>query len=570
MTRQLPPLPKRFRPVTRRLASEDGGMIMVMTLIVMFIVVALITVIFTEGMDAMPLARQAQNYQAALQAAESGVQDYINRLDNNTSYYLNLYDSSNPAMENDTSGTPQWTSWAPVSGTSVGEWYRYYVNSQNTAKNGIAYLTVSGAAGQNPATSPNYSVRTISVGISLSGFTSFLYFTDFEIDDPNIVSGFSGPRVNGSNLTYTQDCVYHAWQYNSYTGGYGPDPNYCGGYAIDFVPEDTLDGPIFSNDEFHICGAASFPQGATSAYDQGTANNTANNTSYGNPGSYVSACAGTPNFGGTPPQPAGGSDEPFPATNTNLENNLAASNDGGGCAYAGPVGIVFNNTGTMTVTIPSGASFDSSVLSSSWSVSGCGPTSPGTATVNLPPNGLIYDENPSGCATATCEADVYVSGSVGGQVTVGSQNNITLTGSLKDADNMTGTDIIGLSATNYIVLPDSKSYQLGSTTRTLSSVGAITIQAAMVALDHSFWLPGWASDGVQGQLTLQGSIAQEYRGPVGAHSGTTLVDGYSKMYTYDTRLRYLQPPYFTSPTLPNWTQSSFAECNPTPTPTTNC
>jgi hypothetical protein len=449
----------------------------------------------------------------------------------------------------------------------VGEWYRYYVNSQNTAKTGIVYLTVSGAAGQNPTASPNYSVRTISVGISLSGFTSFLYFTDFEIDDPNIVSGFSGPNYNGSPLTYTQDCVYHAWQYNSFTKGYGPDPNYCGNYAIDFVPQDTLNGPVFSNDEFHICGAANFPQGAQSAYDQGTTNSTAGITSYGNPGSYVSACAGTPTFGGTPPQPADGSDEPFPATNTSLESDLATTNDGGGCAYAGPVGIAFNKaTPTMTVTIPSG----SSVLSSSYSVSGCGPASAGSATVNLPPNGLIYDENPSGCSSSTCDANAYVGGYVDGQVTVGSQNNITITGNLEDADNMAGTDIIGLSATNYIDLQDSTTYQLGSQTKKASNMGAIIIQAAMVALDHSFWLPGWASDGVQGQLTIQGSIAQEYRGPVGAHNGTTLVDGYSKMYSYDTRLRFLQPPYFTSPTLPNWTQSSFAECNPTSTPTTNC
>ena len=271
-------------------------MIMVMTLIVMLIVVSLITVIFTQGIQSLPLARQSQDYQAALQAADSGVQDYINRLDNNTSYYLNQYDSSNPAMENDTTGTPKWTSWAAVSGTSAGEWYRYTVNSANTARNGIVYLTVTGAAGQNPATSTNYTVRTVSVGISLSGFTSFLYFTDYEVDDPTIVSGFSGPRVGGTNLTYTQDCLYHAWQYNANTGGYGPDPNYCGNYAIDFVPQDTLNGPVFSNDEFHICGAANFPQPVHSAYDEGTANSTAGSTSYGNPGTYVSACAGTPNL----------------------------------------------------------------------------------------------------------------------------------------------------------------------------------------------------------------------------------------------------------------------------------
>ncbi len=555
-------------------------MALVITIIVMFVIVTLITVIFNQGIQALPLARQSQDFQAALQAAESGVQDYINRLDNNTAYYLSQYDSANPALENDTSGTPTWTTWAAVAGTNVSEWYRYAVNSKNTAKTGIVYLTVSGAAGQNPATSKSYTVRTIKEGITLSGFTSFLYFTDFEIDSFPIATAQTGI----SQTTWSQDCYFHAWAYNSESKGYGPDPSNCS-YAIDFVPADTLNGPIFSNDEFHICGAASFPQGATSAYDQGTAASVAGSYSYGNPGSYVTpaGCSGTPTFGGTGTQPAGGAYEVFPPTNQTMENDLATTNDGGGCAYAGPVGIVFNNTGTMTVTLPFGNAYKSSVLSSSWSTSGCGTnptaTANGVATVNLPPNGLIYDENPSGCASTTCYANAYVSGAVNGQVTVGSQTDITLTGNLTDADSMAGNDMIGLSAGDDIVLPDSKTYQLGSQSRTLSAVCNLTIDAAMVALTDSLFLPGWSSDSsgcaspttALGTLNINGSIAQEYRGPVGAHSGGTLVDGYGKDYTYDSRLKFQQPPYFTSPTLPNWVDSSFAECNATSAPaSTTC
>jgi len=100
----------------------------------------------------------------------------------------------------------------------------------------------------------------------------------------------------------------------------------------------------------------------------------------------------------------------------------------------------------------------------------------------------------------------------------------------------------------------------------------------MVALDHSMWLPGWGTDNsgcagtsTLGTLNLNGSIAQEFRGPVGAHQGSTLVDGYGKDYTYDSRLKFQQPPYFTSPTLPNWIESKFTECNATSTPTaTTC
>ncbi len=62
-----------------------------------------------------------------------------------------------------------------------------------------------------------------------------------------------------------------------------------------------------------------------------------------------------------------------------------------------------------------------------------------------------------------CDANASVSGYVKGQVTVGSDNNITITGNLEDADNMTGTDIVGLSAANNIILPDRRA-PAGSTT----------------------------------------------------------------------------------------------------------
>jgi Tfp pilus assembly protein PilX len=566
-TPQPRPRPALLTVLRGRLAGArhegDRGIALLMTVIVMFIVVILITVVFNEGIQTLPLASGAQNYQNALQAAEAGVQDYINRLDTNSTYYTQTADSTNPALA---PSSGKWTSWAALPGGSVtNEWFRYAVNSVKTAQTGIVYLTVTGAAGQNPTNSgARYAARTIKVGISLSGFTSFLYFTDYEVDDPAIVSSFSGP----GRETYTQDCLFHAWQYNTYTHGYGPDPNYCTGYAIDFVPSDTLDGPVFSNDEFRICGAASFPEGATSAYDQGTGASSgsgAGSTSYGNAGTYIdpAGCTGTPTFGGAGTQPAGGADEPFPATNTSLENDLATSNQGGGCAYTGPVVIQFNTsgtTGTMTVTLPTG---------SSASPASCAGTKANTATtVSLPPNGLIYDENPSGCASSSCEADVYVSGTVTGQVTVGSQNNITISGNLLDSGGVSGSNIIGLTATNYIVLPDSNSTN-PVTGKALSTVSGLQIDAAMVALNHSMWLPGWSSDSTLGSLQITGSIAQEYRGPVGAHNGNTLTNGYGKDYVYDSRLKYEQPPYFTSPTLPTWSQASFAECAATATPATS-
>lgn len=531
--------------MVRRPVGDERGFAMIMTVVVLMIVTVLLTVIFDQGIQGLPLARNAQDYQAALQAANAGVEDYINRLDNNTTYYtLGNSDPGNPALENGAT----WTTWAPVPGTTVNEWFRYSVNNSSAARTGVVYLTVTGAAGQYPGTKGNhYADRTIKDALRISGFTSFLYYTDYEIEDPTI-SGLSS------------SCILHAWEYNPATGGYGPDPNRCSSETIYFVGQpgvqDGLHGAAFSNDEFHICGNPAFPSGATSAYDQATSLSVAGTSSYGGPGSYYSdgSCINSPTFG-TPPgcqtpctQPQGAPDSPFPATNTSLKSDIPASNSGGGCAYIGPITVNLNvvaGVGKMTVTLANGSKIDSSITPSGLTCTG--------SNIALPPNGLLYDENGTGSNGA---ANVTVSGTLAGQLTVGSQTNVTVAGNLIYNGGLTGTDMMGLSATNDIVInPPTKN---------------LTIDAAMVALDDSIYVYNWAGIPAEGTLSVNGSMAQKYRGPVGtfnvSNGQAQIASGYDKNYVYDSRLQYEQPPYFTSPTLPNWTKAAFSECNATVTP----
>ena len=49
-------------------------------------------------------------------------------------------------------------------------------------------------------------------------------------------------------------------------------------------------------------------------------------------------------------------------------------------------------------------------------------------------------------------------------------------------------------------------------------------------------------------LTVNGAIAQKYRGAV----GTTGSTGFTKNYNYDDRLRYRSPPYFLEPVAASW------------------
>jgi hypothetical protein len=80
-----------------------------------------------------------------------------------------------------------------------------------------------------------------------------------------------------------------------------------------------------------------------------------------------------------------------------------------------------------------------------------------------------------------------------------------------------------------------------------------TIDAAILSTKHSWIVDNWKCGEPLGKLTVWGSIAQFWRGPVGTGGGTGT--GYIKNYTYDERLAAQQPPSFLSPTDTTWSMS---------------
>ena len=76
----------------------------------------------------------------------------------------------------------------------------------------------------------------------------------------------------------------------------------------------------------------------------------------------------------------------------------------------------------------------------------------------------------------------------------------------------------------------------------------VTIDAAILSLAHSFVVDNWRCGNKLDNLTVNGAIAQKYRGAV----GTTAPSGYTKIYNYDDRLRYRSPPFFLEPIAASW------------------
>jgi len=85
----------------------------------------------------------------------------------------------------------------------------------------------------------------------------------------------------------------------------------------------------------------------------------------------------------------------------------------------------------------------------------------------------------------------------------------------------------------------------------------VQIDAAILSLNHSFTVDDYACGAQLGTLTVNGAIAQKFRGPVGSFGSSP--HGYTKNYTYDDRLLYRSPPYFLDPVQSAWRTVSYTE-----------
>jgi hypothetical protein len=283
---------------------------------------------------------------------------------------------------------------------------------------------------------------------------------------------------------------------------------------------------------------------------------------------------------------------------------------GGGCLYTGPTAITFNAAGTITVDSPFSKNTMNGCPVNTWTGSGARP---GPVTGNLPVNGVIYVQDVPASSTdvnytANCpysvrfqnsasnplrghplgypqandittyncrSGDVFVSGTVKGQVTVAASNNVDITGNLMYVGDTTGqgapnsSDLIGLVANNFVEVyhpVNSAGTNLPTAFPSCSTPTAgpscATIDAAILSVQHSLRVQNYRSGAALGSLTINGAFAQRFRGIIGTFSGGTLATGYAKNYRYDQRLRRMSPPKFLDPVTAAWQVSTWAELKP--------
>ena len=560
--------------------DNEDGVVLVTVLLLSMIMLIIVAGTMAYALGSQPLSRRDQDWNAALAAAEAGLDDYLFRLNENDQYYL--YSSASLPPD----GNQAFTKWVSVpdsgsasvtctaSANSNLPCFRYSVDTSNLTSQGAVIITATGRS--------RNVTRSVQATLRRRSFLDFLYFTDYETKDPAAYDS-SDDYTPAQAQTYCAKRYYEGRDISGRTDFAGDtDGNVC--TEISFSSYDTINGPLHSNDAIRVCGDPVFNGKVTTSWNPATGNKWVNTGG---------SCGSVPVF-------TNAGDPRYAVPLTMPPNNIAIKADadgalgGTGCLYTGPTAIVLNSAGTMDVTSPFTKSTNTNCL--------------GTGKP-LPPNGVIYVQNvpstatdpnyTSGCpysvtapggginrahplgypqrydiTTYGCrDGDVFLRGTLKGRLTIAADNNIDVIGSITYQSGTGGSDLLGLVANNYVEIYHP--VRTGSTTNCdggnvnggcnlrIAWPGAAslqatalrlpTVQAAILSLAHSFRAQNYTygdnnPSGVTMTITINGGIAQKYRGIITLIGST----GYAKNYNYDNRLKYQSPPRFLTPVAAAW------------------
>jgi hypothetical protein len=337
--------------------------------------------------------------------------------------------------------------------------------------------------------------RSVVATFRRTGFLDFLYFTDFETEDPQVTSS-------------SQVCnVYRRAGRSSLCP------------RIVFAGADAVKGPLHTNDDLLVCGSPTFGRTPADKIE----------VSAPAPG-YSSSCgSGSPNFKGTFATDA--KVLTLPATNSTL-----ASVAQPGYLLTGITSITLSGS-TMSVT--NGGSTVVKPVPPNGVIYVENGASCGAAYSRV----QSYDE-PAGCG------NVYVHGTSSADLTIAAERDIVVNGDLKRSGNV----FLGLIANGFVRVyhPVTSSCTDAASGPFGPAIGDVQIDAAILTLAHSFIVDNYRCGGPRGTLTVNGAIGQAFRGPVGTGGGGSIATGYVKDYNYDDRLRVSNPPYFLDPVQSAW------------------
>lgn len=574
--------------------NEEGAALLIV-IAVGAVLALFMTMLVVVSVNGTKQANSDANWNAALAAAYAGIDEYQSRLSADTSYYR-FGNAASPFSSTSTISTPPTVnaafgvgatgSWANVVGSDNRAQFRYEVDNSKYPTSGRIRLRSTGKVGN--------ATRTVVADLKQQGFIDFLYFTDFEVQDPSI----AGTTNVNCFTDSTKTTLKYGWAGRS-TATDSTGKSVCNDIA--FGENDLNSGPVHSNDTIRACGTT-FTGTVTTAKSTSPyyVKRDSNYSSSGCDDATFSL-AGYPAYSGGVIG--------MPATNSQLKKetrtDLALDDvPRPGCLYTGPTQFTFFSNGTVNIKSP----FTKYTrIGNATSTTGSTPAECGVitqlqsatgATITVPDNNVLYVQNvpavtsdvnywapstnPSGftcvnsgtdskrgwslgtgtdksgypmttSSTATTElaptattygcraGDVFVKGQFNGAATLAAENYVFVVGDITYVD--VNDDILGLVGNNAVWVWNP----LNSSSNNIAGEGSTIgmnrkIHAAILSVAHTFQVQNYDRGASRGTLTVMGAIAQKYRGVV--RRGST---GYAKNYVYDERFKFKAPPKFLNP-----------------------
>ena len=594
--------------VGRRLRAEEG-------IALLYVLGAMVVVFGLSGAALAAVSLDTQgtavdtSQKQAYAAAQAGIQRYLFDLNTNNTYWTQCVPQAQlqaPQTEwiYNTGAPETYPQAVPGSPTETYAVMLLPAAGQNTytqcsvADPVDSLITASGPdAGTLRIASTGYAgnaKRTIVAAIRQQNFVDYAYFTIYETSDPDVqvddafastndediaveppdqcqAAGnptgcgnlyqqalLTGGSYNGQPYSgATTQCTQYRYQGRENTPFFANSYTYSGrSYSlsasctdIEFINNDTISGPFHSNDSILICGSPTFGQLSTDSVEFG-----------GDPNVYpkgwleAGGCSGSPTVNG---KLTAQDSQPHMPSIVSLANIATTSYSGTTCLILGA---------SIQVAQPAAGQ-------------SCATSSLTYSTIPYPSNGVLYVNNSTseqcsytydvddpvytvnstniGCGT------VFVQGQATQPLTVGTAQDIVIDGNLTYPSPNNNGAMLGLIANGFIRVyhPVTGGVCSSGGANNASGYTPITqIDAAMLSLQHSFIVDNYSCGSNLGTLNVLGSIAQNFRGTVGA-TVNGVSSGYTKSYVYDRRLQYEEPPHFLAPTNGAYAIAHQTECD---------
>jgi hypothetical protein len=171
-----------LRRLLDRAEKGESGQALIIVMIAILLLVLIAPIVVSQSVGEDNSVAVAANFEAALSAAEAGVQQYQNYLDEISDYWK--YNSTGVPPDPISDPALAAGGWSIIPGSKPTESFHYFPNTTFLSKGVSAgtaevLLTVTGRAGATG----HYVYRTVQVTLASKGLLSNAYFSQYETED---------------------------------------------------------------------------------------------------------------------------------------------------------------------------------------------------------------------------------------------------------------------------------------------------------------------------------------------------------------------------------------------------